>query len=128
MPLETAGRRLILSIQSDITERKQAEEEIRKLNAELEQRVAQRTAELEECEQRIGGIQLLSLARPSGPTECHGRIQQHSAEELLRFTGRKRTGLPKRVRAAAQRMGQLIDDILGFQELHAPRCTGRAWI
>ncbi len=44
--IEIGGRRHILSVIRDVTDRKRAEAAIRQLNAELEQRVADRTAEL----------------------------------------------------------------------------------
>jgi PAS domain S-box-containing protein len=46
-------RPLLLAVSRDITEQKQAEEEIRRLNATLEQRVAGRTAELSASEERL---------------------------------------------------------------------------
>ncbi len=43
----------MVTILNDVTRRKQAEQEIRKLNAELEQRVKERTAELSSSEERF---------------------------------------------------------------------------
>src|SRR6185369_7104290 len=45
-PLQTEEGLLITTVVRDITERRKAEEKVRRLNAELEERVANRTAEL----------------------------------------------------------------------------------
>lgn len=50
------GRRLVISMAMDVTERKQAEEQLQKLNTELEHRVQQRTEELENSRDRFKAI------------------------------------------------------------------------
>ncbi|HTP07306.1 MAG TPA: PAS domain S-box protein [Anaerolineae bacterium] len=52
-PIRTARGTMLGSILIDITERKQAEEQIRQLNAELEQRVAERTLELQTVNEEL---------------------------------------------------------------------------
>jgi len=51
--LPFGDRQLLLTVSRDIAEQKQAEEEVRRLNAILEQRVAERTAELAASEARL---------------------------------------------------------------------------
>ncbi|MBN1628097.1 MAG: PAS domain S-box protein [Deltaproteobacteria bacterium] len=51
--IDTDGSPLILEMGIDITERKQAEKSIKELNETLEQRIAQRTAELQASENRL---------------------------------------------------------------------------
>ncbi len=49
----SAGQPLHVVVSRDISERKEAEEEIRRLNATLERRIAERTAELSASEERL---------------------------------------------------------------------------
>ncbi|SNQ62512.1 PAS domain-containing sensor histidine kinase [Candidatus Methanoperedens nitratireducens] len=52
-PLETAGGMLVLSVVRDITERRQAEEELRRAHDELEIRVQERTSELAKANEAL---------------------------------------------------------------------------
>jgi PAS domain S-box-containing protein len=72
------GKPLLLSIFRDISERKAAELRIRELNEDLEQRVAERTAELEATEQRYRFLadlmpHIVWTAKPDGNVDYYNQ-------------------------------------------------------
>ncbi|MCI0550255.1 MAG: PAS domain S-box protein [Anaerolineae bacterium] len=54
--IDIGDQKYILNTTQDITERKQAQEELQKLNNQLEQHIAERTAELSSSEARFRGL------------------------------------------------------------------------
>ncbi|MEZ5616340.1 MAG: PAS domain S-box protein [Rhodocyclaceae bacterium] len=110
--VELEGARCILTLIHDVTDRRRAEEAVRRLNDELEARVQSRTAELLAANKELESFAYSishDLRAPLRGIDGFSHLLAEEYAERLDDTGR---GYLERVRRAAQRMGELIDDIL----------------
>ena len=118
-PLRDAAGKLhgFGKITRDVTVRKRAENEIRRLNAELEQRVCDRTSQLEEANSELEAFSYSvshDLRAPLRAIDGFTRILVDEYASLLDAEGNRLCCV---VRENTRNMGRLIDDLLAFSRL-----------
>lgn len=114
---ELHGRHAFQAVIKDISDRKQEELRIKKLNADLDKRVAARTGQLLEALEDLGSFSYTVAHDLRSPLKNIAALSDHlhtlaqesgNGKEQLEFT--------ERIHNGAQRMLELVDDLLRFSQ------------
>ncbi|MDO8775528.1 MAG: ABC transporter substrate-binding protein, partial [Burkholderiaceae bacterium] len=101
----------------DITERKQAQESILRLNAELEERVRQRTSQLEAVNRELEAFSYSvshDLRSPLNTIDGFSQLIERMGSEKVGAQGKHYLS---RIRAGTRQMGELIEGLLSLAKL-----------
>jgi len=99
-----------IAIRADITSRKLAEEENRRLHADLEMRVQQRTQDLEAFSYSVSH----DLRAPLRTINGYAAMLEEDYNKILDNEGKRLLNI---IQEGARKMGKLIDDLLAFSKL-----------
>jgi PAS domain S-box-containing protein len=119
LPMKDEAGRIVrwFGTNTDLTQKREAEEAIHKLNATLEQRVVERTAELEIANKELEAFSYSVSHDLRAPLRAVDGFAQAAIEDYgaqLPAPGQRQLQI---IRESAQRMGTLIDDLLAFSRL-----------
>lgn len=111
------GNRFFVSMVRDVTERKQAEVQIHQLNAELEERVQQRTAELNVANKELDAFSYSVSHDLRAPLRAIDGFSRILLEDYAAQMPEESRNYLQLVRSNTKQMGHLVDDLLAFSRL-----------
>jgi PAS domain S-box-containing protein len=117
------GEELYTGYLRDITERKRSEDALRAVNADLEQRVSQRTAEQQVAVEELEAFSYSVSHDLRAPLRSIAGFSQALVEDAGPLLSAETHTHLDRIRNATQRMGQLIDDLLQLSKVSRGEMT-----
>lgn len=108
------GNNGFATIFTDITERKRVEADMLRFNAELEQRVEERTAQLEASNRELESFAYTVSHDLRAPLRAIDGFSQALVEDYFDLLDQPGRDLVTRIRGGAQRMDKLIDSLLAL--------------
>ncbi|NHJ39713.1 MAG: PAS domain S-box protein [Asgard group archaeon] len=115
--LKDDGNYSLYILSTDVTERKLAEEALQKLNEELEERVKERTLQLEQVNKELEAFSYSVSHDLRTPLRSIDGFSQVLLEDYSRFLDETGQDYVLRIRTSTKRMSNLIDDLLALSRL-----------